>query len=221
MVYVDVHVHMLKVAEGRSRSPNVAQGPSGSIKVDPLWHVCGRSHLIIAVGPISAILRRLRLVFFGAFGEDCGWSYLINSKTGSIWQILDNCFWPYVKTIALPHNFINFETIVVGLLWSIWENCGWSCLMNFKTIGVVVLWSHLRRFRLVLSNQSWCGDSWSYVINFETTPVGPSLINFETILSILNSIDPFRSSLNKFEQVWSSLIQFDPVWTSLINLDQV
>ena len=75
--------------------------------------------MIIAVGPISAILGRLRLVFFGAFGEDCGWSYVINSKTGAvgpIWQILDNCVWPYLMTIAVPHNFINFEIIAVGLL---------------------------------------------------------------------------------------------------------
>ena len=36
MVHVDVHIHMLKVDQGRSRAPKVAQGPSGSINVDPL-----------------------------------------------------------------------------------------------------------------------------------------------------------------------------------------
>ena len=41
------------------------------------------------------------------------------------------------------------------------------------------------------------------------------MIKFEPILSILNYIDPFRSSLNKFDPVWTFLNKFDQFGSSL------
>ena len=151
-------------AQGRSRSPNVAQGPSGSIKVDPLWHVCGRSHLIIAVGSISAILRRLRLVFFGAFGEDCGWSYLINSKTGAvspIWQILDMAFGPTWWRLRF--------LIILSILRQSWL----VFFDQFETIAVGPVWSILKRLRLSPFDHIWDDSGWSYPINHDAVTVGP------------------------------------------------